>query len=182
MVGSVDHGMAIGTTSVECEPCIGQLRCRRMPGFIVALVAEPGHARFQQLRTAGTMRLMAVHTIFHHRGVLPQERAAPFRMTLVTGLVGRAFFQQGRVGSPMRIMAVRAGDLSFAKRHMRGALHLRTAQLVALEADLHLGLLYKLLIPRQRLCKAERGNVRLHDLVAGDAGQAAGLVRTALPE
>jgi hypothetical protein len=43
-------------------------------------------------------------------------------------------------------------------------------------------LLDELAIPRQRLIKAERRNVRLHDLVTRDAGHAPGLVRAPLPE
>ena len=84
----------------------------------------------------------------------------------------------------MRVMAIGASDLSLSKRHVSRALHLSAALHVALKADLHLGLLDELMIPRQRLVKTEgrNRNIRLHDLVTRDAGQAPGLVRTSLPE
>jgi hypothetical protein len=148
----------------------------------VALLAESGRAGLQQLRTGGTMRFMAVHAIFHHRGMLPQERAAPLRMALVTGLINCARNEQAGIGSSMRVMAIGAGDLSFPKRHVRRALHLSAAQLVALKADLHPRLLDELTIPRQRLIKTEGRNIRLHDLVTRDAGQAARFVRASLPK
>ena len=138
----------------------------------VALVAEPRHAGLQQLRAGGTMRFMAVHAIFHHRRMLKQERATSFRMALVAGLVDRAFDQQLGIGSSMRVMAIRTGDLSFSKRHVRRALHLSASLEMALKADLHLRFLDELTIPRQRLRKTEGRSVRLHDLVTRDAGQA----------
>ena len=93
----------------------------------VALLAEPGHADLQQLRACGTMRVMAVGAIFHHRRMLPQEGPAPFRMTLVAGLVDRAFDQQLGIGSSVRIMAIGASDLPFPERHVSRALHLSAA-------------------------------------------------------
>ena len=86
-------GMAIGATSVEGEPSGGQLRRRRMPCLVVALLAEPGHTDLQQLRPGGTVRFMAIHAIFLDRRMFPQERPAPFRMALVAGLVDRALDQ-----------------------------------------------------------------------------------------
>lgn len=53
---------------------------------------------------------------------------------------------------------------------------------MALEADLHFGLLDELAISRQGLGKTERRNVRLHDLVTGGASQTPGLVRAPFPE
>jgi|SRR3990167_2344019 len=84
----------------------------------------------------------------------------------------------------MRVMAIGASDLSLSKRHVSRALHLSAALHVALKADLHLGLLDELMIPRQRLVKTEgrNRNIRLHDLVTRDAGQASGFVGAPLPE
>ena len=153
-----------------------------MPRGNVALLAETGHTGFQQLRARGTVRFMAVHAIFHHGRMLPQEGTAPLRVTRVTILVDRALDQQLGIGSAMRIMAIRAGDLSFSKRHVRRAHHLSTAQLVALKADFHSRFLDELTVPRQRLIKTERGNVGLHDLVTGNTGQAAGFVGAPFPK
>ena len=86
-VRAMDLRMAVGATAVECESRGSQLRRGRMLCRDVALLAEPGHAGLQQLRASGTMRIMAVGAIFHHRRMLPQERAAPFCVTLVAGLV-----------------------------------------------------------------------------------------------
>jgi len=166
----MDLRMAVGATSVEREARGGQLRSGRMSRLDVALLAEPGRAGLQQLRASGTMRVMAVHAIFHYRRMLPQERATSFRMTLVTVLVDRAFDQQLGIGSSMRVMAIGASDLSFSKWHVRRALNLSAAQLMALKADLHSRLLDELTIPRQRLVKTEGRNVRLHDLMTRDAG------------
>ena len=149
---------------------------------IMALLAEPGRADLQQLRILGAVRVMARRAIFHHRRMLPQERPAPFRMTLVTGLIHRGFDQQLRIGSAVRIVAIRARHLSFSKRHVRRALQLRPAHRVALEADLHLGLFDECLIGGQRLHKAAPRNGRLHDLVTRHAGHPSGLVRAPLPE
>ena len=98
-----------------------------MPIHVVALLAEPGLAGLQHLRAGGTMRIMAVGAILHHRRMLPQERTAPLRMTLVAGLVGRAFDQQLGIGSSMRVMAICASDLSFSKRHVSRAINLSAA-------------------------------------------------------
>ena len=151
----MDLRMTVRATAVECEPRCGQLRSRGMPRRNVALLAETGHTGFQQLRARGTVRFMAVHAIFHHRRMLPQERTAPLRVTRVTILVDRALDQQLGIGTAMRVMAIGAGDLSFSKRHMGRAHYLSPTQLVALEADLHSGLLDKLPIPRQRLIETE---------------------------
>ena len=148
-------GVAIGATAVKGEPRCRQLRGRRMPGLVVALLAEPGHADFQQLRPGGAVRFVAAHAIFLHRRMFPQKRPAPLGVTLVTVFVDRAFGQHFRIGASVRIMAIGARDLPFPERHVRGALHLRAAQLMALEADLHGRLLDELAIPRQRLIKAQ---------------------------
>ena len=113
-VRAMDLGMAVGATSVEREACRCQLRSRRMSRLDVALLTQPGCAGLQQLRAAGAMGFMAGRAIFHHRRMLKQERAPPFRMTLVTGLVDRAFDQQLGVCSSMRVMATCAGHLPFS--------------------------------------------------------------------
>ena len=60
-----------------------------MPACGVALLAQPRRADFEQLRIGGSMRIMAVDAAFHHRGMLPQEGAAPLRVAPVTGLIDR---------------------------------------------------------------------------------------------
>ena len=122
-----------------------------MSGLYMALLAEPGHRRFEQLRTAGTMGFMAIHAILHDRRVLPQERPTPLRMALVTSLVDRAFGHELGIGSSMRVMAIRASNFSFSKRHVSRTLHLSTPQRMALKADLHFRVFDELTISSQRL-------------------------------
>ena len=47
----MDLRMAVGATAVEGESRGGQLRRGRMPRLDVALLAEPGGAGLQQLRS-----------------------------------------------------------------------------------------------------------------------------------
>ena len=98
----------------------------------VARVTHARHACLQQLRVAGAMRFMAVCAVFHHRRVFPQEGAAPLRVAAQAVLVGRALNKLLRIRCAMRIMAARAGHLSFAVGHVRRALQLGAPHLVAL--------------------------------------------------
>jgi hypothetical protein len=82
----------------------------------------------------------------------------------------------------MWIVAIRAGNLPFPERHVSRTLHLRAPHLVALEADLHCGLLDELAVAGQGLLKSSGSDVRLHHLVTGYASHPATLVRAALPE
>jgi hypothetical protein len=59
-------------------------------------------------------------------------------MAGVTVVIDGRLFEQGRVRSPVRIVTIRAGDLPFPQRHMRGAHELRAALQMALPA--HFGL------------------------------------------
>ena len=143
--------MAVGTPSIESEARCRQLRSSGMPRFVVALLAEPRHAGFQELRPTRAMRVMATCAVFRNRRVLPQERTAAFRVALVAVLVDARFGQQFRVRAPMRIVAIRACDLAFPERHVRRALNFGAAQLMALKANLRPRLLHELMIAGQRL-------------------------------
>lgn len=101
------------------------------------------------------MRLVAIEAIFHYRRVLPQKRTPPLGMALVAVLVGRAFDQLLRVGRAVGIVAIGAGDLPLAKRHVRGAHKLRAPHWVALKANLDLGALDELPVLGQGLGKTD---------------------------
>src|SRR5207245_3053517 len=82
---------------------------------------------------------MTVGAILHSRRMLPEERAAPFRMAQVTGLVNARLFELGRIRGSVRVVAVGAGQLAFFKRHMGRAHELGSSLQVTLAANLGLG-------------------------------------------
>jgi hypothetical protein len=82
-------------------------------------------------------------------------------------------------------MAAGAGDFAFAVRHVRRALQLGAAHLVALQAELRLGLLYTTVLGEGRVIAAVGGQGYLYFLLylmAIHASYAAGLVGAALPK
>src|SRR6266404_2965150 len=92
-------------------------------------------------------------------------------MTLVTGVVDRIFLQQRFCRAAMRVVAIRAGDLAFAQRHVRRTENLRSPVLVALEAGIHLDLGLQ-----RRLAR-----YRSHDGMAFGAGDSPRFVRAPAP-
>ena len=118
MVRAVDHGVAVATTLVEDEPA-GRW-AQKVGAMIeaVALRAQLGPLDLQQELVGGAMRFMAVQAVFAHRRVFPQERAALLGMARVAVVVDRILLQQRVRGAAMRVVAIRAGQLAFAHRHM----------------------------------------------------------------
>ena len=106
----------------------------------VAGIAHSRHAHLQQLRVAAAVRLMAVGAVFHDGRMLPQKRTTAFGMTAVAILVDGALDELAWVRTSMRVVATGAGNLALAVRHVRGALQLRPAHLMALEAQSRLRL------------------------------------------
>ena len=80
---------------------------------VVALLAEERTRRLQQLVVVRAMRMMAIHAVLAYGGVLPDERAAFFGVTLITGVIDRIGFQQRLGGRTVRIVAIDAGNFSF---------------------------------------------------------------------
>ena len=130
--------MAVGASAVEVLYGAERLRLRGVTAAVMAGVADPRHPRLEQLRVAGTVRFVAVRAVFHHRGVLPDERTAAFRMAAQAVLIGSALDELLRIGRAVRVMAAGAGDLPFAVGHVRRTLQLGAAHLVALQAKLRL--------------------------------------------
>src|SRR5262245_5279600 len=114
---------------------------------------------------------MAIEAIFANRIVLPQERAALLRVTLVAIVVHRIFSQHRFGGAAVRIVTVRAGDLALTDRHMRREVSLRAPVFMTLEAG----------VRSKSGVQLESAGYILHDRVAVAAHQSARLMRAAVP-
>jgi len=185
MIRSVDVGVAVGAATVEILNGAERLGLGRMAAAVVAGVANARHAHFQELWIIAAVRFVAVGAVFEHRRVLPEERTPAFGMTTQAVFVGGRLDQLLGIRRAVGIVAAGAGDFAFAIGHVRRALQLPAAHLVALEAQFWLSHFYALII-RERLAIARvRRDADMHallDLVAIHAGDAAGFVRAALPE
>jgi len=89
------------------------------------------------------MRFVAIGAILHYWRVLPQEGTAPLGVATVAILIDRALDQLFGIGRAVRIVATGAGHLAFAEGHVRGALQLGAAHLVALQAEFRLFVLQR---------------------------------------
>ena len=82
----------------------------RVLGREMALLAEPRHARLQQVRVHGAVRAVAERALFADGRVLPEERAALLGVARVAGLVHGGLREQARPVRPVRVVAVAAGE------------------------------------------------------------------------
>ena len=135
----------------------------------VALLAKHGCARLQQRRHIGTVRGVAVSAILNNGCMLPQERAALFRVAGVAGLRDGVLHHQPRPGGTVRVVAVGAGDFPFEDGMSREAMKLGTLVLMATEAHFRLSELVQHLL------------VRVVHLMAVCASYALPLMRAARP-
>ena len=124
--------MAIGAATVEILDGAKGLRLGRVTAAVMTGIADARHAGLQQLRVAGAVRFMAVRAVLHDRRVFPDEGTAPFGVAAETIFVCGALNELLGIGSAVGIMATGAGNFAFAVRHVRRALQLRAAHLVAL--------------------------------------------------
>ena len=115
------------------------------------------------------MRVMAVRTVLGDRLMGVYERTALLHVAGVAGLVHAIALHELRPDRTVRIVAIAAAHLAFGYRVMRGLADLRALFLVAGEAHIWLGVL----IAHVVVCGV--------NLVAGDAGDIATLVRAAHP-
>src|ERR1019366_7149213 len=111
-IRTMDLRMAVGARPVEGKTGACQLRGRGVPDGGVTLLAEPGHTDFEQLGIAGAMRVMAVITILHGRGMLPEEGTAPLRVALVARLINGGCDEEFRIRTSVRVVAVRTCNLA----------------------------------------------------------------------
>ena len=130
----------------------------RVIGLAVALLAEEGHTDLQHARLIGAVGVMTVRAVFTHGLVLPQERAAFFRVALVADLVDRVLGQLMRAGRAVRVVAIGTDDLAVPDRVVRALVDSSPLVLVTGETDLGLGhsVAYRV--------------IHGHDVVAVDAG------------
>src|SRR6185295_10883476 len=180
VVAAMDRGVAVETGTVE-DPVArpravaqggGVVERAGVPGVGVALLAEERNRGLLQLQVVRSVRRMTVQAVLADRRMLPKERAALFGVAAVALLVDRGRFDHLRGLGAVRVVAIDAGDLSFADRMVRGLPGVGAHVLVAGEALLG----HRLLL--------ELGMLRLWrvDAVAGDARQAARLVAAVVPE
>ena len=185
MIGSMNIGVTIGAAAVEILDGAQRLGLRWMTAGVVAGIADAGHADLQQLGIVGAVRFVAVGAVFNDRWVLPQERAAALGVAAQTVLVGSALYQLLGIRASVGIVAAGAGDFAFPVRHVRGALQLRAAHLVALQAELRLVFLYAAIFRERRAVARVGGDFNAHvllDLMAIDTRHAARLMWAAAPE
>src|SRR5215467_3231066 len=165
--------VAVLALAVEC---VDRLRISWIAGVPdkigVALLAQPRPRDLQQEVVDRAVRIMAIQAVLSDRGMLPQERAALFRMAFVAIVVDCGLVQKCLVVGPMRIVAAGARHLAFANRHVRRAPDFRALVLVTLETRVHLS----------QLGPLELGRHVRHDRVAIRAGEPARLMRAAAPQ
>lgn len=151
----------------------------------MTLLAKFRRAGFQQLRIGRAVGFMAIAAILDNRRVLPKKGTAPLGVATVAILIQRRLDQLFRIGRAMRVVATGAGNLAFAEGHMRRALQLCAAHLMALQAEFRL-------LQLQFFHSAQRSVIAAfarepdfsssHDLMAVYADDSAGLVGASLPE
>jgi len=165
--------VAVLALAVEC---VDRLRISRIAGVPdkigVALLAQPRPRDLQQEVVDRAVRIVAVEAALAHRGMLPQERAALFRMAFVAIVVDGSLIQKSLAVGPMRIVAARARHLALANRHVRRAPDFCALVLVTLETRIHLG----------ELGQLELGRHVRHDRMAIGAGEPARFMRAAAPQ
>ena len=107
--------VTVGAASVKNENRVYSARGNRVTRRgQMALGAQPGDANFEKPVIIGAVRVMAVGTVFQHRGMLPHKRATSLGMAGITVLVDACLFELCRVRRAVRVVAVGAGDLAFS--------------------------------------------------------------------
>src|SRR5215469_13083703 len=118
MVGSMDVGVAVGAASIEVFDRVKRLWLGRMAAAVMAGVTYARHPHLQELRVGGAMRLVTVRAILYDRWVFPEKRSAAFSVATQAVFICGALDELLRIWCAMRIVAARAGYLSFAIRHV----------------------------------------------------------------
>ena len=88
------------------------LKVTGMEGCQMTLLAQKGGAGGHQTTVIGTMRGMAVCTVFSHRRMFPQKGTAFFGMAVKTAIGNGKGSEFRWPGSTVRSMAVDAGHLA----------------------------------------------------------------------
>ena len=115
----MDLTVTVGTASVKEENRSRRPRRHRVTGCVMARCAEPRVCDFEKPIIDGSVRLVAIATVFKRRRMFPQKRPAPLGVAGVTVFIDAGLLELRRIGGAVRIMAVRTGYLAFSHRHMR---------------------------------------------------------------
>ncbi len=82
-------------------------------GRLMTLLTQERRSLLEEVGNIRAMGVMAIRAVLGDRQVVPDERSAFFRMTLIASVVYRIAFHQLGSGRTVRIMAVRADYLTF---------------------------------------------------------------------
>jgi hypothetical protein len=134
----MDLAVTVGAAPIKEKYRCRRPRCYRVTCNIMARGADPWVRDLEKPVIDGSVRLMAIGTIFKRRRMWPEKRPSPFGMAGVTVFIDAGLLELGRIGRPMRIMAVRTDELSFSERHMGRAIELRVSLQVTLAANFYL--------------------------------------------
>ena len=77
-----------------------------------------GRETFGQVLIDRAVRVVTVQAIFPNRRMFEQERSALLGVTFVASVIDGGFFPQAFGGRAVRLMAICAGHLAFAQRHV----------------------------------------------------------------
>jgi hypothetical protein len=137
MIRAMDLTVTVRAAPVEEE--VGIWPIPQSVSAVVTLVAESRYTYFEQPIIDGTVRFVAIVTIFEDRRMLKEERASPLGMALVASLVHACLYELRGIGRAVRVVAIGAAYFSFSHRHMRRTHELGFSLQVALAAHLNRG-------------------------------------------
>src|SRR5215472_11100392 len=175
VIGAVDGHMTVVARASHHELLLGRdraVRPRHVPGFRVALLAQPRLGQLEHGIVVGPVRVVTVRAALHHRLVAPKEWTPLLRMAGEARVVQRRLLEQGRRYRTVWAVARATRHLAFAHRHVGGAHGLGALLQVAGAAGLDLVLAGQLVLLADVV----------HEGVAVGAGHVAGLVAAAFPE
>src|SRR5438128_1610660 len=130
--GVVDSGLPARDAAEKRRRLPLSAQLRDVPAVRrVALVAQEGRPRLQQIFRGGAVGVMAVRTVFGDRLVGMHERSTLLHVTGIASLVHAIALHELRSNGAVRIVAIAAAHLAFGYWVMRGLADLRALFLVA---------------------------------------------------
>jgi len=137
--------MAVHATPVE-DSLVGKFSRSQIPPrqkvvgvteaarLVMALIAQKGRGRDEELLVIRAMRIVASQAAFDDRGMLPEKWPALFGVALVTQLIHAVGQQKRPSCRSMRRVTIVAVDLAFEERHVGTLVELRALLRVTREA------------------------------------------------
>ena len=89
-------GVTVRTRAIKDKPGCRGKRLARIADLDVTLLAEPWLFDREHIVMDRAVRVMTAQTVFQHRRVFPQKRAALIRVALIAVFVDRVLDQQRR--------------------------------------------------------------------------------------